>query len=413
MLKEFSQIIKKIEISDDLYIGYSGGVDSTVLLYLLKKTFNKNIIAIHCNHGISDKSDVWQNHCKSFTKDIGVKLISAQLNLDKSKSIELQARDMRRSTFTRIVPKGASLFLAHHLNDHVETILFRIFRGTGIHGASGIKEMTEFEGINIHRPLLNFKREEIESFAIERGLSWIEDESNADVNIDRNYIRNVIYPAIESKWPKASDNIARFAKLCKEQEDNISESIKAFVDENYDDNKKMLNLHKFYDLELKKKKDIIRHLIIKDAKVAPTLTQIEHIIKDVVMSKDDSCPEFIFNDLVLKKSQGFLYVYNYSKFKEILNEIELGKEIYLSFGECKIINAHKLTVTTSCENYNDKLIVTYGRWGKTGKKIFQRYKIPTWLRSKYPLLYYNNRLIAILGLWVRHDKSIIVDYNKF
>jgi tRNA(Ile)-lysidine synthase len=119
------------------------------------------------------------------------------------------------------------LLTAHHANDQAETILMHLFRGTGIHGLTGIP-MRRKDVLNIARPLLNFTKEEIKAYAKANGLSYVEDSSNEKDNYSRNFIRNVIMPQVTEMYPNANENIVATAQRLKEAEQIVLATVNDF-----------------------------------------------------------------------------------------------------------------------------------------------------------------------------------------
>lgn len=200
-------------ISDikELYVGYSGGPDSTALLHYLKRHSDIKLTAIHINHGISVQSKKWEQHCSDFCKQNKINIICESIKIEENKSIESEARRLRIETFKNIVPASAYLVLAHHLDDRVETLLYRLFRGTGIKGLSTFSEQTKLGTLNIIRPFIKVEKSEILNYLNEYNLTYIEDDTNSDNLYDRNFIRNEIIPMIAYRWPKASQKIAELS----------------------------------------------------------------------------------------------------------------------------------------------------------------------------------------------------------
>ena len=102
--------------------------------------------------------------------------------------------------------------LAHNLDDQAETVLMNLLRGAGLRGASGMARESRFEGKKLLRPLLDTSRNEIEAYARRHGLEWIEDESNADESLTRNFIRRRVGPLLEERYPRWRENLARSAR---------------------------------------------------------------------------------------------------------------------------------------------------------------------------------------------------------
>lgn len=213
----------------------SGGVDSVVLLHRLKELANEQrffLSAVHCEHGIRGEEsladaefvkklcDEWNIPLYTFAEDC-----PARAKREKE-SLETSARNFRYESFALLVTNGKVDYVAtaHHLNDEAETTLFRLARGT----LSGVKGMTEENGY-ILRPLLTWTRTEIEEYAREKGLVFRVDATNGDLEYSRNKIRLEILPKLEETFHGATKNIARFARLCGEDDELLYEYAKTLL----------------------------------------------------------------------------------------------------------------------------------------------------------------------------------------
>lgn len=215
-------------------VGVSGGADSMVLLDLLVNSGAK-VSAINIEHGIrGDESVSDSNFVKNFCEDRGIPFLSfavdsIKLAGDEGISLELAARKLRYEIFDKLLLDGTvdCVALAHHQDDQAETVLMRIFRGTGIRGLRGILDRPGY----IH-PLLPYSKEEILDYAGEHKISFVEDSTNYDSYFTRNYIRKEILPSIISRYPGVKDSIERLSEMSIELEEYLmSEITKCTFDE--------------------------------------------------------------------------------------------------------------------------------------------------------------------------------------
>ena len=203
----------------------SGGVDSMTLLFLLSqraKTDGFFLCALTCEHGLrgnASKEDV--KLVKDYCERLGVPLYvfaedckkRAELN---KMSVETAAREFRKECYAKVLEKDADLIAtAHHENDEAETVLFRLARGASLSGAKG---MGEKDGKTI-RPLLGFSKTELYRIAEENGVPYREDETNAQTDYTRNKIRLKVLPELERAVHGAQKNLARFARLAREDDE--------------------------------------------------------------------------------------------------------------------------------------------------------------------------------------------------
>lgn len=216
-------------ISPKVVIGVSGGADSMVLLFLLLKAredIDFELAVVHVEHGIrGEESKADAKFVKEFCDKNSVfcEVISTNipsLAKKQKQTVEQCARNFRMQQFERYTNKGYRLFLAHNKNDQVETVLMHIFRGSGIDGAKGISQSSQ-----ICRPLLDFSKQQIETYAKEKNIPFVHDSTNDCNDYARNYLRNVIIPQIEQIYPNAIENIDRFSKVCSQCEILIDSQI--------------------------------------------------------------------------------------------------------------------------------------------------------------------------------------------
>ena len=214
-----------------VWVGCSGGLDSVVLLDLVNHWAAHNGCrtgVIHVNHQLSANASDWQRHVEDLARHYGNQCISVSVDVIKGKrqSLEAQARAARYQAFASHLEQDAILLLAHHLDDQIETLLLRLFRGSGPQGLGAMQPLMHRtigeRCLHIVRPLLNVTRIELDVYARENGLAWVEDESNLDLSFDRNKVRHGLLPVIQQQWPERYSGImsamSRSSELCREQQ---------------------------------------------------------------------------------------------------------------------------------------------------------------------------------------------------
>ena len=218
-LNIISNYIDKQQVS---YVAFSGGIDSVALLYacsVLKKDGRLNDLkAIHVNHNLSINAKLWEDHCINICKKLNIELTIYNIFIETNKDgLESAARKGRYDVFNKVVKHNEQLLLGHHADDVAETILFRLFRGTGIDGLQGPKPKRKIGEGTLIRPLLKFSKKELLDFITTNKIDYIEDESNKESNQDRNYIRNKIMPLIHERWQNSEKRIQLTSELIQEK----------------------------------------------------------------------------------------------------------------------------------------------------------------------------------------------------
>ena len=224
-----NKLIKQGEI---IGVACSGGRDSMALLHFLhenREVFECQVIAINVDHCIREHSAADSAFVMDYCKENNIKAYTfkvdaVKLARDEKLSIEAGARNARYNTFDALIKKGLvdKIALAHHLYDQAETILLNLLRGCGLSGAKGMEPIRDNKYI---RPMLTVPREEIMSYIDEYSIPFVEDETNADINYSRNYIRNVIMPTIRKKFKSVDKNLVHFADICAQDDKYINSQI--------------------------------------------------------------------------------------------------------------------------------------------------------------------------------------------
>ncbi len=250
LVVQFQNSIKQQHLfspKDKLILAVSGGVDSVVLCELCKQAGYDFIIA-HCNFKLRGEESERDEH---FVKEVGKKYLVEVLvqdfntenyALENKLSTQEAARELRYNWFAELVKSQLSivnnelaetsihhspltiyLLTAHHADDNNETVLMNFFRGTGLHGLTGIPASNNY----IRRPLLGFSKDDLLAFAKELQLEFVEDSSNQSSKYTRNFFRNELIPAISKVYPQVKENlqhnINRFKEIEKLYQFSINE----------------------------------------------------------------------------------------------------------------------------------------------------------------------------------------------
>lgn len=215
------------------HVGFSGGMDSTVLLHALAEhcraaAHNPGcgyvLRALHLDHGLQAQSAAWRSHCQRVCARLKVPLHSERLPAGVLSAVhggvEAAARTHRYRFYAQALQQpGSALLLAHHAEDQAETLLLRLLQGRGLQPMPAQRSLAAGA---LWRPLLDLPRADLASYAQLLGLNWIEDPSNASPAMDRNYLRTSLWPSIVQRWPNATTAVRRVA-------DNVGQTEQALV----------------------------------------------------------------------------------------------------------------------------------------------------------------------------------------
>ncbi len=395
-------------------VAFSGGLDSYVLLHSFiaaKQTFPQlQIHAIHMNHGLSKDADVWQQHCTQICENLSVPLIIKKIFLNKEDGgVEERARKARYSFFKEHIEKNDCLLLGHHQDDQAETLLLRLCRGAGIRGMSSIPKSRKFGEGYILRPLLGFSKKELDRYANDNNLSWIEDDSNDDQKFDRNYVRHSILPIIKERWPHFAQAFSRTIEHASEVNILLQELARIDLPKCIS-SKNSLSINDLSNLSFERQKNVVRFFITELGFKAPSTKHLELIFSMVINAKQDAMPVLKVANYNVRRFDGKLYFINY------VDEIDLSfvtlkynpsQDIELPNG-VGVICANQLKGKGLNVAYSDNLTIRFRNGGEKIqpnssmctsplKKLLNTWRVPPWERSNIPLIYKDEELIAVVG----------------
>jgi tRNA(Ile)-lysidine synthase len=399
-----------------ILVGLSGGMDSVLLLKLLSEQIDSKLIeAVHINHGLSDNADQWQQFAEDYCRQLGVGFYTEKVQLVVSgEGIEAAAREARYSVFESRLKKDGLLFLAHHADDQVETVVYRLLRGSGSKGLAGMPESRPLGLGQLIRPLLAYSKEAIHREAGDRALKWIEDESNIDDRFDRNYIRNHIIPVIAKRWPEYPQAIMHSAGL-SDQADQLSRALAledlTRLDLSEERAGWSISLDGLSGLSVLRQKNLLRYWSEIKKLPAPSSKIINEILSSVVAARQDASPEVIWQTQCWARFQNRLYLlrcqHKHTKQTQSIqwdmqHPLILADKSRLDVQHVKgsglVAAADSVEV---CYRQGGERCKPQGRGRSTSlKKLLLEYQLPPWLRDRVPLFYVQDQLVAVGDLWV-------------
>ncbi|WP_176713860.1 tRNA lysidine(34) synthetase TilS [Legionella jamestowniensis] len=406
-----------------IFVGYSGGLDSTALLHSLSTNpqLLSKLTAVHINHGLSPNALHWQQHCQLFCKKLKISLLIKRVDFKRDANIEDAARRARYGVFSHLLENEDCLVLGHHLNDQAETMLLHLLRGTGIDGLAGMPSRKVFARGEMLRPLLSHSRKTLEEYANFHGLAWINDESNENIAFSRNFLRHQVMPLLASRWPQVVNSLVRTSKHCRQAQKNLEDLAKIDCPE-LKGKSNQLPLDGLSTLNEARLTNVLRvWLKANQVKLPPAVT-FERLIFEVIKAKPDANPQVTWEDNCVRRYQDVLYLV-----KEV--EVPYSSLIWNSFPKPLNLGAD-LGILNVCVSKKGLVVpaksiieVRFRQGGETFvwhgqtkelKKLFQEWQVPPWLRARIPLLYINQQLACVVGYAVSdqfYDANVKVAYQ--
>jgi tRNA(Ile)-lysidine synthase len=409
-----SKLIERLK-NKTCWLAFSGGLDSSVLLSLcdgLREDFNMDLRAIHVNHGISPHANSWSHHCRQICEAYGIPLVESaiSLGLKPGDSLEEVARNKRYAVFAEYLQEGDVLLTAHHQDDQAETVLLQLLRGAGPKGLAAMPAIKRFAKGYHARPLLESSRDELESYAKAEGLNWIEDESNEDDSLSRNYIRREIMPRLKARWPAATASISRSASHCGEAQ-MLLDTFARGMDVR-GSREGTLSVAKLLGVSEEQQKLLLRSWMQEMKCPLPDARRMEVILKTVLLASWDSLPVVAWGEVRLRRYRDDLYLMPGSEVgnTEVVVEWKVDEELILpGIGVLKTVRVEgrglRLDVRDVYVGFRKGgEVLEMGRRGRhTLKNLFQEWGVLPWERGRTPLVFVGDKLIAVVGYWVHED----------
>ena len=401
-------------------VALSGGLDSVVLLDTVCKAQAKNqtnnqIFAFHIHHGLQKPADDWLIFCEKLAKQykIHFDFRLLHLNSDEEKgNIEARARAGRYEALADLCEEYGieDLLLAHHQNDQAETVLLQLLRGSGVAGLSGMPTSRQLElnnhNITLWRPLLNQSRQELEAYAKEHKLKWIEDPSNQNIKYRRNAVRKKIIPALEKIQPEALANMARSAQLLGEAQTLLNRL--AEQDGKSILNKSQLKLEPLLVLakeDLPAANNVLRYWLQTQQLAMPSQERLHAWWRDLAQVKADANLEWLHDERKIYLWRGMLQVGNVEAGRWVLKTLPANsKQLGLPANWVKEAQDNN-KISLRERQGSEKIQIKPKTPRKTLKNLYQEADIPPWERQA-PLLYINDELIAVAGIGLSYPHLI-------
>jgi len=359
----------------EVAVALSGGVDSTVLLHLLRTNPQLAVSAIHVHHGLSPNADSWTRYCRALCKRFDVPLVVRKVSVRRAgKGLEAAAREARYGAFEKA--KVPCIALAHNLDDQAETVLMNLLRGAGPRGASGMPLRSRFGEKTLWRPLIGTPRREIEAYARRHQLEWVEDESNADESLTRNFIRSRVGPLLEQKFPQWKESLARAARHIARREAG--------------------------------REDLLRHYLFSKGLKAPSEAKLAEMLKQ--LASGGARTAISHDGVTFRLYRGKLFPEGSDRaqnFEQLswkgearVKLPELGGELRFKNARGKGIAVEHQPLTVRLRFGGEKLQPDPRRPRRTLKNLFQEAGVPPWERDRLPLLYRGDDLVWVPGLGI-------------
>jgi tRNA(Ile)-lysidine synthase len=399
-----------------LCVGYSGGLDSSVLLHLLADLRGDaefhipfHLSAVHVHHGLSPQADAWAAHCADVCRALDVPLQTRRVSVNPvGVGLEAAARAARYRVFREL--DADALVLAHHRDDQAETVLLQLLRGANLKGLAAMPQRRLLQGaVNpemiLLRPLLEATRVEIAAYAAEHGLNWIDDASNANQTLSRNALRHAALPVLSARFPEAPQALARAAAQFAEAASLLDALAENDAGAAIGNNRLALSV--LNALPEPRARNLLRYFLAQ-AGVEIRRDALHEALRQVLTARPDAQVRVQFGDAILRLHAGYVVieprpsnaVHSTSLLWHGETCIELGAAGNLLF---QAANGSGMRLTPGQVSIRrrlggERMRPGAGRPRRTLKNLLREAGIPAWQRDSLPLVYLDDALVWAAGV---------------
>lgn len=406
-------------------VGLSGGLDSVVLLDLLdhlRGDFDLALSAIHVNHGISQHAADWEQFCGSVCAALGIPLQVERVKVsNQGEGVEAAARRLRYQVFE--TADADFVALAHHLDDQAETLLLQLLRGAGAKGMAAMPELRSQAPNPWHpdthrpailRPLLEVSRKMIADYASARELTWVEDDSNADSDLDRNYLRAQVMPMLAVRFPGYRETFSRAARNMADQAE-LAEDLAA-IDLHLPDALRV-PVETLRRLSTPRALNLLRRMFTLQGLPMPPRERLEEALRQCRDAAADAQVHVGFESHGLRCHRGVVALVAESQ--ALPGDWQAGwdgmHEVQLPGGLGHLRGRRASGEGIACRHFEAHTAIVRGRSGgerirpapnrpvRELKKMFQELTVPPWERSRMPLVFFGDRLAWVPGIGVAEE----------
>lgn len=404
-----------------LCVAFSGGADSTALLAALaaSRPRPRHLRAVHVDHGLHANAARWAAHCRSVARRLRVPLEVRAVRIEhtRGQSLEAAARAARYAALEAELREGEVLLSAHHQDDQLETVLLQLLRGAGLPGLAAMPELVRFGPGWLARPLLAVPREELVAWLCEQHIEWIEDDTNAEERIDRNYLRRRIVPLLRARWPGGARAVARSARHAAEAQRLLDGLARADLERAACG--AALSARALRTLPAERRRNALRYWIASRGAGAPDTRRLEEIAGALLAARPDANPEVRWDGHCVRRQMDRLELAAPAARPAALPALEWPlrrrRTLHLpdGLGTLELVaathgpidrDALPAHVTVRFRTGGERLRLRADGPRRALKDLLQEARISPAERARVPLLFAGERLLAVADRWV--DASI-------
>ena len=402
-------------------VAFSGGVDSTVLLHALSQQLPAHrLLALHVDHSIQAGSGGWAMHCVKVCNQWGIHICKTVLTPTTRDHLDEAAyRNARYAWFESLIRAGDVLVTAHHRDDQVETVLYRLLRGSGVHGLGGIQPERPFGSGVLARPFLGCSRSDITAYATEQGLSWVTDPSNEDRRYDRNFLRHEIIRPLAARWPASGRSIDRAARHLRHAHALLEEIARQDYDELWEPaancclgHHGCMGVVRLEGLSVGRRFNLLRYWMSRNGYQPPATKRLDELWRQANVARGDGNVRVAWPDAEFRRFRAYLYLLPRQLMGALPDSVSWATHIPIQCpgvglrlhvrvsneGSLRLKPEWSTRLELSWLRRRVRLKPTGGQHRRRLRNIFQESRIPPWERRRLPMISRDGVVIGIPGV---------------
>ena len=396
------------------WLGLSGGMDSMVLLEAIAELSREHSLpplrAIHVHHGLHADADRWSEHCAREAAVRNIPLVLERVSLAAGASIEAQAREARYAAFARHMGANDCLLLAHHRDDQLETLLFRLMRGTGLRGLAGMPAQRALARGRLLRPLLDTPRSALRDWAEARQLAWIEDPANRDPRFARTALRHDLLPRLRQGWPAVDNSLLTLLDHAREANGLLDEVAAEDMQRlgapvaGWLSGWPSLEVSGLMQLSEARRRNLLRHWLRQHGQALAQRRLLA--LEGQLAGADDAQPIVELERGRLHRSSGRLWLLREvdvlpprSQTLACQGAVPLAAENGVFSLHLPAVEPASLGEWTLSYRTGGETLRLPGRPTQSLKHLLQEAGLPAWFRPRIPLLHHRGVLVSVAGRW--------------
>lgn len=403
-------------------VALSGGLDSSVLLHALAALAPGRVRAVYVNHQLQPDAALWAEHCAQLCLLFGVPFAGLTVKVDPGHGHgpEAAARQARYLALGAELRPGEVLVTAHHEGDQAETVLLNLCRGSGPAGLAGIPARGAVSGAVILRPLLRLPKAALLAYGRRAGFSWLEDPSNMDQRMDRNFLRHHVIPALGTRWPGAGAAIARSARWSAEAAGLLEDL--AALDARRVLRKGRILVAALACLSEARQRNLLRYLCRRELGSVPPEARLREGLAQMLSAGADRSPLLSWSGGEIRRYKGALYLMRpfacrgSSAQPVTVMPCRAGARLDLGAAHGRIVLVRARGRGLALSRLGSSLEIAFRSGGerlqpqgagtvRELKKLLQERAVVPWMRSRIPLLYSRGTLVAVADLWLAREAA--------